>query len=688
MSILWHQLLLHDPFVLACALVLSASLLWLGSRASAAGRLLPEPLSSRLGVVAMLLAGTGLWWPGHLMAGASTLIDRPGLRSIVAWVLAVALVRVARTTASAAGRHMLRAAGVGAMATLLLVVTYALLAAPAAFYGWGAAATWVSAGFVTAITGLLALLLGDERSQATVARMARGAAALIAALLLLLGSATGAVDPNETSRLWPGGLGLAGMALVATMLLAVLRHEPRRSTRADERRAAAEPRPTDSLTQLPTRAHLEEQLAPAVVASDRSGRGLALLFIDLDGFRTINDTFGHSSGDRVLEQVSRRLRSLSRAGDVVARVGGDEFLLLLKDSPTQEAAAQIATRLIDELSRGYDIDGRDVAISCSVGIVLYPDGGDHRKLIARAEAAMFAAKHAGGSTCRFYAPEMDANVQEQLDLLRDLRQALERNEMELYYQPKIDAHTGKVTAAEALLRWKHSTRGFVSPGIFIPVAERFRLIGSISDWVIEEACRQARQWRESGLRMRVAINLSAQQMRQPDLVQSIENALDRHRIHPSLITCEITESVAMEDTQATQDTFRRLGELGVHLSIDDFGTGYSSLSYLRKLPAAELKIDRSFVTDVETSPDARAIVDAVVKLAHALGLRVVAEGVENTRQQQILVEMGCDELQGYLFARPMTARALLLWAMEDRPQADVPAFNTSLFGETVPTECA
>jgi EAL domain-containing protein (putative c-di-GMP-specific phosphodiesterase class I) len=184
--------------------------------------------------------------------------------------------------------------------------------------------------------------------------------------------------------------------------------------------------------------------------------------------------------------------------------------------------------------------------------------------------------------------------------------------------------------------------------------------------------------------MRVAINLSAQQMRQPDLVRSIEGALDRHRIHPSLITCEITESVAMEDTQATQDTFRRLGELGVHLSIDDFGTGHSSLSYLRKLPAAELKIDRSFVTDVETSADARAIVDAVVKLAHALGLRVVAEGVENTRQQQILVDMGCDELQGYLFARPMTARALLLWALDDRPHAGVPAFNTSLFGETAP----
>jgi EAL domain-containing protein (putative c-di-GMP-specific phosphodiesterase class I) len=216
--------------------------------------------------------------------------------------------------------------------------------------------------------------------------------------------------------------------------------------------------------------------------------------------------------------------------------------------------------------------------------------------------------------------------------------------------------------------------------LFIPVAERFGLIGAIGDWVITDACRQGREWRDRGLRMRVAINLSAHQMRQDDIADRIADALRQYRIHPSLLTCEITETAAMEDTKATQETFRRLGELGAHLSIDDFGTGYSSLSYLRQLPAEELKIDRSFVMDLEHSPDARAVVDAVVKLAHALGLKVVAEGVENPRQQQVLAELGCDELQGYLFARPMSARALLMWAMRDRSESG--AFRASLFGET------
>ena len=222
----------------------------------------------------------------------------------------------------------------------------------------------------------------------------------------------------------------------------------------------------------------------------------------------------------------------------------------------------------------------------------------------------------------------------------------------------------------------------IGPATFIPVAERFGLIGSLGNWVIEDACRQSRAWRDKGLRMRVAINLSAFQMRQDDLVERITTALARHRIDPSLLTCEITESVAMEDTKATQTTFRRLGETGVHLSIDDFGTGYSSLAYLRKLPAEELKIDRSFVMDLETSADARAVVDAVIHLAHALGLKVVAEGVETERQREVLTQLGCDELQGFLFAKPMSARALLLWASDDRER--VTAFKPSLFGQTRP----
>jgi EAL domain-containing protein (putative c-di-GMP-specific phosphodiesterase class I) len=279
---------------------------------------------------------------------------------------------------------------------------------------------------------------------------------------------------------------------------------------------------------------------------------------------------------------------------------------------------------------------------------------------------------------------MDMDAEANFDMVRDLRQALAAGDkdesLQLYFQPKIDAVSGKVTAAEALVRWQHPQRGLIGPDAFVPLAERSGLIGPLGNWVIEAACKQARTWRDRGLRMRVAINLSAHQMRQDDLADRIADALRRHRIHPSLLTCEITESAAMEDTGTTQETFRRLGELGAHLSIDDFGTGYSSLSYLRQLPAEELKIDMSFVKDVDRSADARAVVDAVVKLAHALGLKVVAEGVETPRQQQALVELGCDELQGYLFAKPMTGRALLLWALADRSKLS--DFRDSLFGET------
>jgi EAL domain-containing protein (putative c-di-GMP-specific phosphodiesterase class I) len=372
---------------------------------------------------------------------------------------------------------------------------------------------------------------------------------------------------------------------------------------------------------------------------------------------------------------------MSRGKDVVARVGGDEFLLLLTNVSSQEAIAHVADRLIQGHSQPYAAEGREVMISCSVGIAMYPDGCSHAKLIARADAAMYASKRSGGSKHCFYSNAMDADAEAQFELLRDLRKAVAAKEFELFYQPKIDSKSGKVTAVEALLRWKHPSRGLLLPSTFIPIAERFGLIGAIGNWVIDDACRQSRQWREKGVRMRVAINLSAHQMRQDDIVERITDALQTHKIHPSLLTCEITESAAMEDTKTTQTTFRRLGELGTHLSIDDFGTGYSSLSYLRKLPAEELKIDRSFIQDLEHSADARAVVDAVIKLAHALGLKVVAEGVENQRQQEVLVKMGCDELQGFLFAKPMSARALMLWAVNDRSEG-ASVFKPSLFDET------
>jgi len=354
--------------------------------------------------------------------------------------------------------------------------------------------------------------------------------------------------------------------------------------------------------------------------------------------------------------------------------------MLLEGRPDEGSASIVARRVLKSLGKPYTLGDREVSISCSIGVVFYPDNGAVGKLIAHADAAMYAAKRAGGSTYCFFEPRMDADAREQVELMRDLRVAVEQRQLEMYYQPKIDAKSGQITAAEALLRWHHPVRGLMLPNVFIPIAERFGLIGAIGNWALDEVCRQASEWRDKGFRMRVAVNLSAHQMRQDDLVDRIQGALRRHRIDPRLLTCEITESVAMEDTRATHVAFERLGRAGVHLSIDDFGTGYSSLSYLRQLPAEELKIDRSFVQDVAASADARAIVDAVVHVAHALGLKVVAEGVETQRQREILLTLGCDELQGYLFAKPMSPRALLRWAMDDKPQAT--DFRASLFGDS------
>ena len=417
----------------------------------------------------------------------------------------------------------------------------------------------------------------------------------------------------------------------------------------------------DALTQLPNRQQFEERLASAVTRADRDNRRLALLYIDIDGFKPINDSFGHGSGDVVLRAIGERLHMLARQTDAMARVGGDEFLMLLEGSPDEGSAALVAARVLKTLSEPYSLGEREVSISCSIGIVFYPDGAGQSKLIAHADAAMAAAKRAGGSTYCFFEARMDADAREQVDLLRDLRRALEQKELELYYQPKIDAKSGQPTAVEALLRWHHPVRGLITPGHFIPVAERFGLIGALGNWVIEEACRQAGAWREQGLNIRVAINLSVHQLRQDDLVERLQTALRRNGIEPETLTCEITESVAMEDGRSTQAAFHRIARAGIRLSIDDFGTGYSSLSYLRQLPAEELKIDRSFIMDLESGADARSIVDAVVKLAHALSLKVVAEGVDTARQCEILLALGCDELQGFLFARPMSAKHLLEW---------------------------
>jgi len=381
--------------------------------------------------------------------------------------------------------------------------------------------------------------------------------------------------------------------------------------------------------------------------------------------------------------------SASRGG----RIAADEFAFLVRGGLSAGHAA--AQQMQDAVARPFVVAGRggqklEARLTCSVGLAAYPQHGGRPSLMAHAALAMRSVKLAGGNDRAEYDPRLSAAVRDQTDLLQGLRTALAQGQFELYYQPKVDARTLQITAAEALLRWHHPQRGLVSPAVFVPLAEQFGLIDAIGRWVIEEACRQAALWRDGGLRMRVAVNLSGVQLRQDDLVQRIESALQRHRIPAGRLTCEITESVAMEDTQVTRAAFEALRRSGVHVSIDDFGTGHSSLASLRRLPAAELKIDRAFVCDLATSEDARAIARAIVQMAHTLGLRVVAEGVETERQRDLLVDMGCDELQGYLFAKPMTAKALALWASDEWSQGQgdgsAAAFRASLFEETRPAE--
>jgi len=438
----------------------------------------------------------------------------------------------------------------------------------------------------------------------------------------------------------------------------------------------------DDLTALPNRSLFSRILGQSIGATHHQNRPLAVLAINMDGFRTVNDSFGLAAGDIVLKEVASRLRSTAHNGDTVARVGGDGFLLLMDCMVSTADCATMAGRLIDALERPFDVLGHPVELSGSVGIAVYPEHGGQDELVSHADAAMYVAKRSGGGACTLFDSNMETGALEQLSLLNDLRRAVELDQLTLHYQPKIDGQRGQIRGVEALLRWHHPQRGMISPAVFIPIAERFGLIHGLGNWVINEACRQMQAWANVGVRMRVAINVSAQQLRKGDLIARIEQALERHQVEASQLLCEITESVVMEDISTTQRLFEGLARIGVYLSIDDFGTGYSSLSYLRQLPAKQLKIDRSFVNDLAFSSDARAIVDAVIRLAHALGLLVVAEGVETAEQRDILLQLGCDELQGYFFAKPMPADKVLAWAGGIKPEGAVD-FSPSVVDDTL-----
>ena len=413
----------------------------------------------------------------------------------------------------------------------------------------------------------------------------------------------------------------------------------------------------DALTGLPNRLLFNDRLSVAVAQAHRSSSRLAILFLDLDRFKVINDSLGHSLGDRLLQTVGERLQLGVRQGDTVARLGGDEFILLLPGIARAEDAAKVAEKILETLKLPVPLDERELFVTASIGISLYPeDGFDADTLIKNADTAMYRAKEQGRDNFQLYTHAMNETAIERLGLENSLRKALHHGQLVLHYQPLLDVVTGKVHGVEALLRWNHPERGLVLPGEFLNLAEITSLIVPMGPWTLRTACAQARAWQDEGHpSLTVAVNLSARQFQQPDLVMQVRGALDDTGLPPSSLDLEITETHAMQNAEATILTLRELKRLGVRISIDDFGIGYSSLSYLKRLPIDTLKIDQSFVRDITTDPDDAAIATAVIALAHTLKLQVVAEGVETQEQLEFLATRQCDRMQGYLFSRPLPA---------------------------------
>ncbi|MBA6112796.1 EAL domain-containing protein [Pseudomonas asiatica] len=416
----------------------------------------------------------------------------------------------------------------------------------------------------------------------------------------------------------------------------------------------------DTLTDLPNRTLLADRIEQAIAKVAEQGGCFALMFIDLDGFKPVNDAFGHHIGDLLLKAVAARLRGHLHSQDTLARIGGDEFVLLVELREPNDAM-DVAVKQVNLVSRPFRVAEHDLQLTASLGIVLYPGNGlDQHELLRNADAAMYHAKSAGKNGYSFFDASMNSNARQQLQLLQDLRQALEQRQFRLHYQPKFDAQNCQPIGAEALLRWEHPQQGLLLPDRFIGLAEKTGLIIPIGEWVLIEACRQMRQWLDQGHHgWRMAVNLSAIQFCHAGLVESVARALQQNSLPANCLTLEITETTAMHDADASLTVLQRLSDMGVDLSIDDFGTGYSSLMYLKRLPANELKIDRGFVRDLEQDSDDAAIVSAIVALGQALGLRIVAEGVETDRQQDFLTRLGCDSLQGYLLGQPVPAEQFM-----------------------------
>ncbi len=432
--------------------------------------------------------------------------------------------------------------------------------------------------------------------------------------------------------------------------------ERHRSARRDDQKKLSYLARFDPLTGLINRFLFGDRLQGAIARARRDGGLVALMFLDLDEFKAVNDRFGHATGDALLKQVAQRLEASVRESDSVARLGGDEFTVILEGNHRVEDAGHVATKILKALEVPYTVGHRELHVTASIGIALYPiDGDDAEALLRDADIAMYSAKAAGRNTYQYFTPELREQTSERLQLIDELRQALEAgDQLELAYQPKIDALEPRIIGVEALVRWNHPKLGKVPPARFVPLAEETDLIIPLGEWVLFEACRQMKAWEDAGLvDVTVSVNVSSRQLRRGSLVETVAAALDESGLRPGLLEIELTEGTLVDDTELARRTLERLRSMGVRIAIDDFGTGYSSLSYLQRFSIDALKIDRAFVRDIIGNDDAAALSAAIIGLAKSLRLDVIAEGVETTDQLQLLIDLGCSKMQGFLVSRPL-----------------------------------
>ncbi|HXX10763.1 MAG TPA: EAL domain-containing protein, partial [Burkholderiales bacterium] len=428
----------------------------------------------------------------------------------------------------------------------------------------------------------------------------------------------------------------------------------------------------DGLTGLPNRFLMQDRLHQAISQARRGGGLVALMFVDLDRFKTVNDSFGRVIGDTLLKQVAQRLTACLRDTDTVARLGGDEFTIMLPDATNAQGVGEVAQRVLSEFARPFSDGEQELYVSASIGISLFPrDGSDPDELVKHADRAMYSAKDSGRNSYRYFTEDLNREVHEKVILESGLRRAIERGELCLLYQPKIDLASHKIIGAESLVRWQHPKLGLILPERFIPVAEESDLIVELGEWVLNAACEQLRAWQQEGFALQVAVNVSARQFRRGNLEDRVVAAMVAAHVEPHLVEIELTESAIMQDAEASISTLQRLKSHGISISIDDFGVGYSNMRYLNRLPLDILKIDQSLIRDIGADSKDAAIVRAIIGLARSLGIRVIAEGVENHSQLSFLNAHGCNYGQGFLFGRPLAPEAFAeLMHKQIRPQPE------------------